>query len=221
MPPSTPSPAVQAWRDHDSQARTLPGMSLGRVPLSADAGDAERLWAMGTRRAELDAPVDLALTGTAAARAAIDRLCLIRDLTARAVQVDWDLRLPPARADHLWKVLSHLQPPRTLTGLADPDADTALHAWRTRHFPCKLIWRQGPGFLQIRDRRWGDLRRFTADDPRCPAAVARLDRGTPTKDVPADILEELDAEHLVLRADDLAWWLPYRVTRWLQEAVAV
>ncbi|MFF7751792.1 DUF5825 family protein [Streptomyces sp. NPDC007971] len=219
MPPSTPNPAVQAWRDHDSEARTLPGMSLGHVPLDADPGDAERLWAMGARRAELDAPVDLTAAGGAAARAAVDRLCLVRDLTARAVQVDWDLCLPPDRADHLWKVLSHLHPPRTLAGPAD--ADTALHAWRTRHYLCKLVWRRGPGFLQIRDRRWGDLRRFTADDPRYPAAIARLDRGVHQADVAADILEELTAEHLVLRAGDLAWWLPYHVSRWLQEAMAV
>ncbi|GGW60461.1 hypothetical protein GCM10010503_42260 [Streptomyces lucensis JCM 4490] len=219
MSSSTPSPAVLAWRDHDAQARSLPGMSLGRVPLAADPGAAERLWAMGARRAELDSPVDLVTPGPGAARAAIDRLCLVRDLTARAVQVDWDLRLPPGRAEQTWKVLSHLQPPHTVTGPAD--AGTALHAWRTRHYLCKLVWRQGPGFLQIRDRRWGDLRRFTADDPRYPEAVARLDRGARHSDIAADILAELTAEHLVLRADDLVWWLPYRVTRWLQEAMAV
>ncbi|KOV61243.1 DUF5825 family protein [Streptomyces sp. MMG1121] len=219
MPLSTPRPAVQGWRDHDAQARTLPGMSLGRIPLTSDSSDASRLWNLGVRRAELDVPVDLAEAGQAADRSAIDRLCLVRDLTARAVQIDWDLRLPPDRADHLWKVLSHLHPPRTIAGLADPE--TALHAWRTRHYLCKLVWRQGPGFLQIRDRRWGDLRRFTADDPRYPAAVARLDRGVRPADIPHDILEELTAEHLVLRTDGLAWWLPYRVSRWLQEAMAV
>ncbi|MFI9810245.1 DUF5825 family protein [Streptomyces sp. NPDC052301] len=219
MPPSTPPPAVLAWRDHDAQARTLPGMSLGRIPLAPEPGAAERLWSMGARRAELDSPVDLVTSGPVAARAAIDRLCLVRDLTARAVQVDWDLRLPASHGDETWKVLSHLQPPRTASGLTDPE--TALRAWRTRHYLCKLVWRKGPGFLQIRDRRWGDLRRFTADDPRYPAAVARLDRGAHRSDVAADILEELTAEHLVLTAGDLVWWLPYRVARWLQEAMAV
>ncbi|MEV6840143.1 DUF5825 family protein [Streptomyces sp. NPDC051133] len=219
MSPSTPSPAVLAWRDHDAQARTLPGMSLGRVPLAPEPGAAERLWSMGARRAELDSPVDLVTTGPGPARAAIDRLCLVRDLTARAVQVDWDLRLPASHGDETWKVLSHLQPPRTISGLTEPE--TALRAWRTRHYLCKLVWRKGPGFLQIRDRRWGDLRRFTADDPRYPAAVARLDRGAHRSDIATDILEELTAEHLVLTAGDLVWWLPYRVARWLQEAMAV
>ncbi|MCS0605373.1 DUF5825 family protein [Streptomyces sp. LP11] len=219
MAPSTPPPAVLAWRDHDTEARSLPGMSLGRIPLGTEAATAERLWAMGTRRAELEGPVDLVAPGPEAARAALDRLRLIRDLTARAVQVDWDLRLPEDHADQVWKVLSHLQPPRDLTGPSDPA--TALHAWRTRHYLCKLVWRQGPGFLQIRDRRWGDLRRFTADDPRYPDAVTRLGQGCHHTDVPADILAELTEEHLVLRVDTLAWWLPYRVTRWLQEAMAI
>ncbi|MFR9797130.1 DUF5825 family protein [Streptomyces sp. MS06] len=219
MPPATSALSVRAWRDHDTEARALPGMSLGRVRLDPEPGAAARLWDMGVRRAELDAPVDLTRPGPAAARAAIDRLCLVRDLTARAVRVDWDLRLPADRSEETWKVLSHLQPPSSVTGPADPD--TALRAWRTRHYLCKLVWRQGPGFLQIRDRRWGDLRRFTADDPRYPAALARLDRGAPRADVPDDIVDELAAEHLVLAADDLVWWLPYRVTRWLQEAMAV
>ncbi|MGJ5830122.1 DUF5825 family protein [Streptomyces ossamyceticus] len=218
-PTPAPTPTVLAWRDHDTQARSLPGMSLGRVPLAATPDDAAHLWSLGARLVELDVPVDLSAPGPDAARAAIDRLSLVRDLTARAVQVDWDLILPQDQADHLWKVLSHLQPPRTLTG--PTDTDSALHAWRTRHYLCKLVWRQGPGFLQIRDRRWGDLRRFTADEPRYAEAVSGLDRGLHHTDVPAGILDEFASEHLVLRVDELVWWLPYRVSRWLQEAMAV
>ncbi|MFI2641821.1 DUF5825 family protein [Streptomyces sp. NPDC018610] len=217
-----PEPAIRAWRDHDPQARRLPGMSLG--PLAGTAGhqDADRLWDLGVRHVELDAPVDLSATHPAAQRAAIDRLRLVRDLTARAVSVDWDLEVSaksPQRSAQEWKVLSHLHPPRTLTGL--DDAAQALHAWRTRHYVCKLVWRQGPGFVQIRDRRWGDLRRFTADEPRYQDAIALLDAGADRSGVPADVLEEFTSEHLVLCLGDLAWWLPYRVSRWLQEAMAV
>ncbi|MFE1754457.1 DUF5825 family protein [Streptomyces anandii] len=218
-PDLAPGLALRAWRDHDPEARRLPGMSLGTLSVTPGAGDVAGLWAMGVRHTELDAPVDLGAAGTAAHRAALDRLRLVRDLTAHAVWVDWDLRLPPERAAHQWKVLSHLHPPRTLTG--PEDAEGALHAWRTRHYLCKLVWRQGPGFVQIRDRRWGDLRRFTADEPRYRDAVARLDTGVHHTDVPADVLREFTDEHLVLRLGDLAWWLPYRVSRWLQEAMAV
>ncbi|MFG2279630.1 DUF5825 family protein [Streptomyces asoensis] len=51
--------------------------------------------------------------------------------------------------------------------------------------------------------------------------MARLDQGAGRADVPADVLAEFTAEHLVLRVGELAWWLPYRVSRWLQEAMAV
>ncbi|WP_069770709.1 DUF5825 family protein [Streptomyces sp. LUP30] len=210
---------VSAWRDFDPQARDLPGMSLGILPVAPQTRQVDRLWDLGVRHAELDTVVDLSSDDPATHRRAVDRLCLVRDLTARAVSVDWDLHLPPQDSTHQWKVLSHLHPPRTVTGL--DGAEEALHAWRTRHYLCKLVWRQGPGFVQIRDRRWGDLRRFTAEEPRYLEAIARLGPGAHHAGVPADILEEFTAEHLVLRVGDLAWWLPYRVSRWLQESMAV
>ncbi|MGW1274395.1 DUF5825 family protein [Streptomyces sp. NPDC002491] len=219
MTATAPDFAIRAWRDLDPQARTLPGMSLGSLPVSAQTDEVDRLWDLGVRHAELDTDVDLSTGDPTAQRRAVDRLCLVRDLTARAVSVDWDLRLSPRESAHDWKVLSHLQPPRTITGLED--AQEALHAWRTRHYLCKLVWRQGPGFVQIRDRRWGDLRRFTADEPRYREAIALLDTGVHHTDVDADVLSEFTAEHLVLRVGELAWWLPYRVSRWLQEAMAV
>ncbi|WP_121750969.1 DUF5825 family protein [Streptomyces sp. E2N166] len=219
MTATAPHLAIRAWRDLDRQARDLPGMSLGRLPVTPVPQDADRLWALGVRHAELDTAVDLSGDDPVTHRRAVDRLCLIRDLTARAVSVDWDLRLSPRQSEHQWKVLSHLQPPRTITGLKE--AEDALHAWRTRHYLCKLVWRQGPGFVQIRDRRWGDLRRFTADEPHYREAIALLAPGVPHAEVPADVLEEFTAEHLILRVGELAWWLPYRVSRWLQEAMAV
>ncbi|MCQ9129608.1 DUF5825 family protein [Streptomyces hilarionis] len=219
MTATAPHVTVRAWRDLDPQARDLPGMSLGTLPVTSQPRQVDRLWDLGVRHAELDTVVDLSNDDPASHRRVVERLCLVRDLTARAVSVDWDLRLSPGESAHQWKVLSHLQPPRTVTGL--DGAEEALHAWRTRHYLCKLVWRQGPGFLQIRDRRWGDLRRFTAEEPRYREAVDLLLTGAHHTDVPADVLEEFTAEHLVLRVGELAWWLPYRVSRWLQEAMAV
>ena len=59
------------------------------------------------------------------------------------------------------------------------------------------------------------------DEPHYMEAIALLDRGTSRSAVPADVLEDFTAEHLVLHVGELAWWLPYRVSRWLQEAMAV
>ena len=215
--------SVTAWRDLDDEARTLPGMALGTIDLPAATGGTgetcDGLWRMGARRVALHEPVDLSADGPAAARRAVDLLCLVRELTARAVQVDWDLRLPADGGAEQWKLLSHLHPPRRIDGA--PDADAALYAWRTHHYLCKFVWRQGPGFVQIRDRRWGELRRFTTDEPAYHAAIAALDPGTGHHEIPPPVLADLTGEHLVLRVGDLAWWLPYRVNRWLQEAMAI
>jgi hypothetical protein len=211
---------VTAWRDYDEAACALPGMFLGDFALTAaTAEEADRLWESGARRVLLPEPVDLtAPDGLAAARRTVRALSLVRDLTARAVLVEWDLRLDPARPDDPL-VLSHLQPPRTLHG--HPEAEAALATWRSGHYLGKCLWRNGPGFFQIRDRRWGNLQRFTADEPHYRTAVDALAYGAPQESVPKDALDDFTEERLVLHLGPLAWWVPYRVSRWTQEAMAI
>ncbi|MEV5428041.1 DUF5825 family protein [Streptomyces sp. NPDC052701] len=214
-------PAVLAWRDYDPAACELPGMFLGELALSGPLeGESERLWRLGARRVRLPGTVDLA-GGTGPGRAAgvVAALSLVRDLTARAVLVEWDLRLDPAAAADDWQVLSHLQPPRRVEGLAG--SGEALRAWRRGHYLCKCLWRKGPGFVQIRDRRWGELRRFTADEPEYERTIERLAYGAPADSVPAAVLEDFRGEKLVLDVGPLAWWVPYRISRWLQESMTI
>ncbi|MEU6126809.1 DUF5825 family protein [Streptomyces sp. NPDC047123] len=223
------TPTLLAWRDYDPAACALPGMFLGEVPLPGPPrGQAERLWQLGARRVRLPAPVDL--TPAAEPEAAVHGLGLVRDLTARAVMVEWELRLAPDAVD-TWRMLSHLQPPAALLVAAegrDPadgegpsPAEQALNTWRRGHYLCKCLWRKGPGFIQIRDRRWGELRRFTADEPEYEAAIARLDHGALADTVPKAVLEDFRGEQLVLDIGPYAWWLPYRVSRWLQQSIAI
>ncbi|GAB7029160.1 DUF5825 family protein [Streptomyces sp. NPDC021749] len=215
-------PALHAWRDYDEQACTLPGMSLGRLEPTGPADEqAAQLWELGARRVQFTDEIDLTAVGSPDAAAyAVRQLCLIRDLTARAVLVHWRLRLPAAGPDDdAWRDLSHLQPPTALTGPSD--ADAALTQWRAEHYLCKCLWRQGPGFVQIRDRRWGELRRFTADEPAYREAIARLSYGAPLSAVPEAIATDFLTERLVSRTGPYLWWLPYRVNRWIQEAMAI
>ncbi|MFF0744885.1 DUF5825 family protein [Streptomyces sp. NPDC004111] len=211
---------VTAWRDYDEAACALPGMYLGELELTGPvAEESDRLWELGARRVALSAPVDLTATGDlGAARRTVRALSLVRDLTARAVLVEWDLRLDPARPQDPG-ILSHLQPPRTLRGV--PDADAALARWRAGHYLGKCLWRNGPGFFQIRDRRWGNLQRFTADEPHYRTAVDALAYGALPQSVAKDALDDFTEEHLVLHLGPLAWWVPYRVSRWTQEAMAI
>ncbi|MGX1761404.1 DUF5825 family protein [Streptomyces lydicus] len=224
---TTPAPralTLAAWRDYDEDACTLPGMSLGELDLAGPPEKhAARLWELGVRRVRLAEEIDLTAVddpGAApdAAAHAVRQLCLVRDLTARAVLVQWQLRLPDGPADG-WRELCHLQPPRTLSGPADETA--ALSRWRDEHYLCKCVWRQGPGFVQIRDRRWGHLRRFTTDEPAYREAIGQLSYGAPAAAVPEAIAADFLEERLVARTGPLLWWLPYRVNRWIQEAMAI
>jgi uncharacterized protein DUF5825 len=43
--------------------------------------------------------------------------------------------------------------------------------WRSAYHPGKCFYRRGPGFLEVRDRRSGELSRFVIDDPTYVAAV--------------------------------------------------
>ncbi|MEV3993959.1 DUF5825 family protein [Streptomyces sp. NPDC049837] len=214
-------PAVLAWRDYDPAACELPGMFLGELTLPGPPESAsDQVWRLGARRVRLSGPVDL--TGgadPARAAATVGALSLVRDLTARAVLVEWDLRLDPAAAVDDWQALSHLQPPRNLDGPAG--SDEALTAWRRGHYLCKCVWRKGPDFVQIRDRRWGELRRFTADEPEYEKAIERLAYGVPAPAVPRAVIDDFRSEKLVLDVGPLAWWLPYRISRWLQESMAI
>ncbi|MFE9401699.1 DUF5825 family protein [Streptomyces sp. NPDC006530] len=218
---TTESLTVAAWRDYDPEACTLPGMYLGERELTGPMGEeSDRLWESGARRVRLTEPIDLAeLDAPGAAERAVRGLSLVRDLTARAVLVEWKLRLSPSAADDTWRTLSHLQPPQRLEGPADATGD--LRRWREGHYLCKCLWRQGPGFVQIRDRRWGDLRRFTADEPEYRHTIEALAYGAPAVSVPASVLADFTGERLVLEVGELAWWMPYRVNRWIQEAMAI
>ncbi len=119
----------------------------------------------------------------------------------------------------MWRPLNHLQPPLVLSG--PPDPEQTLRTWREEHYLCKCLWRQGPGFVQIRDRRWGELHRFTVDEPDYQEAIALLADGAPAAAVPAAILEDFRSEQLVGDVGEMVWWLPYRVRRWIQEAMAI
>lgn len=210
--------AVAAWRDHDPAVGELPGMSLGdlTVPGGPVTAAARALFDVGARRVALRGTVDL--TDTADAARSVHTLSLIGALTGRAVAVDWQVRTPPARPD-AWIALSHLHPPTALHG--PPDAEEALRQWRHNHYLCKCVHRQGPGFVQVRDRRHRRLRRFTIDAPDYLAAIRTLADGAPARAVPSAVLADLLHEELAVRFGDHIWWAPYAVRRWPLAAMVI
>lgn len=213
--PENTSPVVDVamWRHYDPEARTIPGMSLGRMWAGADAvSEARDLYERGARMVELAEPVDLRTDHSTAA------LTLIRELTGRGIVVAWSLASDPEH--RLPGTLSHLYPPSAIQD--HPGGENVVHAWRAEFFIGKCVYRHGPGFIQVRDHRAGHLECFTIDDPRYLSTIdGLLHRGrapdTPSaEELSGEILESLAAEALVLRFGSQWWWAPYRAYRWPQ-----
>lgn len=202
---------LSLWRDYQDEARRLPGMHLGTVAVTGEAaGSAREFYRSGVRRAELVGVADLSADAEPAA--VVRTLDLVRELTAWGIVVDWRVRLIDAAA--YWPMLAHLYPPREVDGPVG--ADRLRSDWADGFFLGKCQYRQGPGFLEIRDHRAGVLNRIVIDEPDYLAAVDAV-RGDPlAPGVAAAVMADLAAESLVLRVGGLHWWAPHRPRRWAQ-----
>jgi hypothetical protein len=211
---------LTVWPEHDeeviAQLPARPVEVAGETPTEL----VTRLYRGGVRRAALDRPTDL--SGATGARDLIDTMLLLAELTSWGVKVDWTVRLGPD--PDIWQSFNHIHPPRAILDAAEPaeGEQDILARWRSTFYLCKCIYRRGPGFIQVRDRRGGgQLLRYTIDDPAYLSAVDQLATGCPAADIPPAILDHLVSESLAGRAGTLAWWLPYRVRRWPWPSFAV
>ncbi|WP_158628620.1 DUF5825 family protein [Saccharopolyspora rhizosphaerae] len=178
--------------------RAWPGREpVLRQRVSPTAGEqARELFTRGIRRVVFTEPV--ALAGSAGR----DALDLLRELGAWGVRVEWTAtEVPPG-----WEPFGHLPPPRRTSAAAEE--------WHARFHPGKCVFRQGPGFLQVRDRRSGVLDCYTIEEPHLQDTVHRLAGGADPRECDPDAVA-LFAEHgLLVRAGSLAWWAPARLRRW-------
>ncbi|MEW1828170.1 DUF5825 family protein [Streptomyces sp. NPDC088196] len=178
------------------------------VPDGSLAGEHVRdLYRRGVRCVALDEPVSLRSATPRDLRA----LDFVRNATGQGLLVRWHLRAgrraePSLTAHHL----THLQPPVSLDGGRSAER---LAEWRTRFYVGRCVWRRGPGFVQIRDRRDGVLQRFDLIRPEYVRAVALLEDQR-ADGVDPEVLDTLRAEHLVLDFGGRVWWAPYRIDRW-------
>ncbi|WP_242902309.1 DUF5825 family protein [Actinomadura terrae] len=194
----TPPVAMTLWRDYEELDR--PGVCAGTTAVSGPAAEASQaLFEDGVRRVALDDLVDLSSASD------VPTLVLVRELTAYGIAVDWRVRLDAGG----WRDLSHLFPPGEVAG-----DEEAHRGWRDGYHFFKCVYRRGPGFLQVRDRRSGVLRRITIDGPAHRAAVDDLLEGCPVSALPPAVLRDLATMRLVHLLDGTAWWLPCRVRQW-------
>ncbi|MEU7027769.1 DUF5825 family protein [Streptomyces sp. NPDC046275] len=197
------------WRHGSPAVRALPGMHLGDRVLGADIADeARRIYESGVRFVSIEPVVDLG--GRPGTEHMIPVLSFVRDLTSYGVEVDWRAEMTAPEGPEWW-VFSHLFPPSFIEG---PRGAEALRIWRARYHVGRCFFRRGPGFLQIRDRRKGGLRRLTVADEAYVSAVEALaaDRGEDA--VPAPAMAVFEKHHLAVRIGDGVWWAPYRLRRW-------
>ncbi|MFG2822444.1 DUF5825 family protein [Kitasatospora sp. NPDC048365] len=192
--------AVEAWRDHDPVVRALPGMALGVVELAGPVGESVgALRAAGARYVRLPEPVRLcADADPLSARA----LLLLRELTAQGLAVDWTATCSDGCAAD--RTLAHLLPPLRIEGRPLETARTWQETWTA----ASCVFRRGPGFVEVRDRRFGPLDLYTIGEPGHLAAIGALLEGAPVGSVPDALYAELAEARLVARHGATLWWLP-------------
>ena len=196
--------AVESWRDNGT--RRLPGSSLGAAvigsPMSRTVPEHYR---SGARCVRLVHPVRLCAD---AREQSVQSLILIRELTGLGAAVSWTAECDDGCVAN--RRLSHLFPPMAVHG-AGP---AALAEWRERYLPCMCVWRQGPGFVEVRDRRPGTLEIFTIDDPDSLTALAAAQDGVAADSIPEPVRADFREAGLLAEHGDRAWWLPIRIRRW-------
>jgi hypothetical protein len=204
---------VEVWRDYARTALHLPGMALGRHRLTGDwRVRAAELYEAGARYVRITDPVQVCGDPPAQAARSLE---LIRELTSRGFAVHWIARCDAGCADH--RIVGHLFPPVWIFGASNE----STAQWRSGYFPCKCVFRKGPGFIEVRDRRFGSLELRTFDDTRILDTIEALIDGVAAERVPADVWQELAGAGLALEQAGHAWWLPMRVYRWPFPAMAV
>lgn len=203
-------------RDYLPEIRDEAGLEIGSVPVSADLpARVADLVAGGLRHVRLDGVVDLA--GDPGGQAPVTGLILIRELTSFGVVVRWRLRIPPD-APVPWAI-GHLHPPREILGPAHGGQLAQL--WRRKFHLGKCFWRQGPGFIEVRDHRSARPVRITIEDPERIRVVDRLSAGAAADSVPGTVLAEFAAAGLSHQVGRSVWWTPYRIRRWPTPPLAV
>lgn len=203
--------AVQVWRDPAS--RHLPGAAFGSMtlplPLSTTVPE---LYRSGKRCFRVSEPVRLCAD---APESAVQMLVLIRELTGLGAAVAWTACCDDDCASD--RKFSHLFPPAAIEGARESIA----RDWRERYLPCMCVFRRGPGFTEVRDRRRGTLEILTLDDPDTFAPIGKMLDGVAVSQVPAPVRDVLRQADLIAEHSGLLWWLPTRIHRWPNPAMVV
>jgi hypothetical protein len=202
---------VEMWRD--PAARDLPGSALGGMALPLPlTTTVPELYRSGKRCFRLGEPVRLCAD---APPGAVEMLVLVRELTALGAAVAWTASCDDDCVSD--RKFFHLFPPAAVQGARN----SVAIQWRERYLPCMCVFRRGPGFAEVRDRRRGTLEILTLDDPGTFPVIGKMLDGVAVSEVPDQDRETLRQAGLIAEQGGLAWWLPARIHRWPNPAMVV
>jgi hypothetical protein len=147
----------------------------------------------------------------------LDLLRRLRDATSHTVRLRWILGGLPALP---LRSCVHLVPPRC--GVDDA-TDEHARRWQADYRYGSYFYREGPGFVMVKDVRPGaEPRRLTIDEGA--DHFLAMTRATTVADLDAAAIDQLDlAEEaeLLVRHGDRLLTLPYRLRHWPVPYVAI
>ncbi|WDZ83216.1 DUF5825 family protein [Micromonospora cathayae] len=140
----------------------------------------------------------------------LDLLRYLREVTSHAVRLRWRLAGVPSFPLHTHV---HLVAP---SGGVDPESARYALRWTAGYRYGSFFYRQGPGFVMIKDvRPESEDARMTIDEG-AEHFLAMADARTVSELAPAarDLVDTVAEAGLLLRADDRILVLPHRMRHW-------
>lgn len=206
--------SLLVWRDHDAEAlrlgesMRLDSVALEAVALDTDAGLlARNVFDAGGRLVVINEVIDFDDDDPANSVRFFE---LLRELTSYGISVGWRMRT--SHNDTRWSDLWHLFPPSEVEILGGTPGQT-WEFWRKQFFYGLCTMRKGPGIIEVRDRRFGRIRRPSFTSPLHLEAIERLEKGAPASSVAPEVLAELGQARVVMAIGDMRLWLPCRPRR--------
>ncbi|MFF7656446.1 DUF5825 family protein [Streptomyces sp. NPDC007983] len=161
------------------------------------------------------------LNMTGNGRETAEAVRFLRECQSHALQVNW-IAVAENRTQVDFRLLWHL--PAALSGSDGVELDD-LAGWRERHAYGLFYYRQGPGFITVKDCRTpGETNRYTLEHPDLLAVFVRCLEPMPWGafgSAEREAVELLEEERVMLVSGDWVVTLPPRLRHWPVPAEAI
>lgn len=165
---------------------------------------------MSTGTLERGAQVELTLTFGDSIEGDLNAMRYLREVTSNAVRLRWTLAGIP-----LLPLETHIHLLRP-SGGSDPASDAYAQRWANGYRYASFYYRQGPGFLVIKDVRPDREATRMVISEGCEHLLSMMDAYTVNELTPAarDVLADAQEAGLIVQHDEHLLVLPYRMRHW-------